>query len=162
MNSRRRFAAPHGVSGSGIRFVLASFVLLFAGACGASPADTAFEDPAGNDPLCELPVGVADTVPLFDAGAGLLIGTDSGIGRTAPGSLVHDEIAEFVQAGMTPLQALRIATVEAARFLGEEGEFGRVAVGQRADLLVVAADPLTQLDVLRRPLAVFARGQRTH
>lgn len=97
---------------------------------------------------------------LFDAGAPLLIGTDSGIGRTAPGSSVHDEIEEFIAAGLTPLQALRIATVEAARFLGEEGEFGRVAPGMRADLLLVSANPLDQTAVLRDPIAVFAKGVR--
>lgn len=97
---------------------------------------------------------------LFDAGAPLLIGTDSGIGRTAPGSSVHDEIDEFISAGLTPLQALRIATVEAARFLGEEDEFGRIAPGLRADLLLVSANPLDQPAALRTPIAVFAKGVR--
>ena len=97
---------------------------------------------------------------LHDAGAPLLIGTDSGIGRTAPGASIHQEIAEFLAAGLSPLEVLRIATVDAARFLDATDDFGRVAVGLRADLLLVADNPLTDPGVLRRPAAVVVRGRR--
>ena len=97
---------------------------------------------------------------LFDAGAPLLIGTDAGIGRTAPGVSLHQEIGQFVAAGLTPLDALRIATIDAARFLGEEDEFGQVAVGFRADLVLVDGDPTVDVGVLARPDAVIARGVR--
>ncbi len=97
---------------------------------------------------------------LYRGGAPLLVGTDAGIGRTAPGSSLHDEIAEFVAAGIPVLDVLRMATVDAARFLGAEDEFGRVAPGQRADLLLVDGDPLSNPSVLRHPVAVIARGIR--
>ncbi|MEO0557912.1 MAG: amidohydrolase family protein, partial [Bacteroidota bacterium] len=97
---------------------------------------------------------------LFEGGAGLLIGTDAGIGRTAPGTSVHDEMALFEGAGLTPAEVLRIATVEAARFLDAENAFGRIAAGLRADLLLVTHNPLEDLDALRQPEVVIARGVR--
>ena len=96
---------------------------------------------------------------LFDAGAGLLIGTDSGIDRTQPGISLHQELAEFVRAGIPALDVLRIATLEAARYLGEEGEFGAVAVGMRGDLILVRGDPLVDLSTLARPDLVLADGR---
>lgn len=99
---------------------------------------------------------------LFDAGAPLLIGTDSGIGRTAPGVSVHEEIVEFVEAGLSPLDALRIATLEAARFLDQTGEFGVVAEGYRADLLLVRGNPVENLTLMRSPDLVLARGVRAN
>lgn len=99
---------------------------------------------------------------LHAARAPLLVGTDAGIGRTEPGSSLHDEMAEFVAAGIAPLEVLRMTTVGAARFLGVENSVGRIAPGYRADLLLVDGDPLANLDVLRRPRMVLARGARLH
>lgn len=97
---------------------------------------------------------------LHDAGAPLLLGTDAGIGQTAPGTSIHDEIDEFISAGIAPREVLRLATVEAARFLGQEGEFGRILPGLRADLLLVDRDPVADPRVLRQPTLVMARGRR--
>lgn len=95
---------------------------------------------------------------LHDAGAGLLVGTDSGIDRTQPGTSMHDELAEFVAAGLRPFEALRGATADAADFLGESGEFGRIAPGLRGDLVLYAENPLTDISAVRRPLGVMVRG----
>lgn len=95
---------------------------------------------------------------LFDAGAPLLAGTDAGIGRTVPGVSLHDELAEFEAAGLTPAQVLRIATVEAAHFLDEAETFGQIRAGFRADLLLLEASPLGDLRALAEPSAVIARG----
>jgi len=97
---------------------------------------------------------------LFDGGAPLLVGTDSGIGRTMPGVSVHEEMELFVGAGLSPAEVLRIATVEAARFLEAEDEFGRIQPGLRADLLLVSENPFDDLSVLRQPDVVIARGVR--
>lgn len=97
---------------------------------------------------------------LFDAGAPLLIGTDSGIDRTLPGASLHDEMREFVEAGIPPADVLRIATMEAARFLGVEGEFGQLIPGSRADMVFVAGNPVQDMDLLRHPEAVVLRGRR--
>ena len=109
-----------------------------------------------------VPRGNRQTVvrALFEGGAPLLIGTDAGIGQTAPGTSIHDEMDLFEGAGLTPAEVLRIATVEAARFLEAEDEFGRIQPGLRADLLLVSENPLDDLGTLRRPEVVVARGVR--
>ncbi len=125
------------------------------------PTLAIFTDIASGDP--EIKANRQRMVKaLFDAGAPLLIGTDSGIGRTQPGTSIHQEIAEFVEAGLTPLQALRVATVEAARFLGESDEFGRIAPGLRADLLLVRGNPVENPARLGEPDLVLARGARAN
>ncbi len=114
-----------------------------------------------------LPAGTRDRVvanrgavvrALADAGARLLVGTDAGIDRTAAGSSIHDELADFVAAGLTPYESLRAATSAAAEFLGEQAEIGVVAPGRRADLLIVASNPLEDIGALRAPEAVVLRG----
>ncbi len=95
---------------------------------------------------------------LHHGGAQLLIGTDSGIDIVAPGSSIHDELAEFAAAGLSPYEVLRIATVEAAEFLGHADEFGTVEVGRRADLLLVDTNPLDDVAALRGLRGVVLRG----
>jgi imidazolonepropionase-like amidohydrolase len=97
---------------------------------------------------------------LHDEGAPLLLGTDCPNPFVFQGSSVLDELAHLVAAGLDRWEALRCATSEAARFLGEEGEWGTVARGQRADLLLLSRDPLHDLDALREPEAVFVAGRR--
>lgn len=97
---------------------------------------------------------------LYEAGAPLLIGTDSGIGRTQPGVSLHEEVGQFIDAGISSAAVLDIATTEAARFLGAEDEFGRVEVGLRADLLLVRANPVEDVGTLADPVAVVVRGRR--
>ncbi len=65
----------------------------------------------------------------------------------------------FVDAGLKPYDALRAATYNAARVLGELDTLGTVAVGKQADLLLVEDNPLESLAPLRRPLGVMARGR---
>ncbi len=95
---------------------------------------------------------------LHDGGAQLLIGTDSGIDIVAPGNSIHDELAEFSAAGLSPYEVLRIATVDAADFLGGSHEFGTIAVGRRADLLLVDTNPLDDVAALRELRGVVLRG----
>ncbi len=96
---------------------------------------------------------------LYDAGAPLLAGTDSGIDVVAPGSSLFDELAEFHRAGIPREQVLRIATREAARYLGESGEWGAVETGMRADLMLLDGNPLEDLTPLRAPLGTMVRGR---
>jgi imidazolonepropionase-like amidohydrolase len=95
---------------------------------------------------------------LHDAGAKLLAGTDAGIDETAPGAGMRDELAELVAAGLTPYEALRTATVNAAEFLGRSDP-GSIAVGNRADLLLLSANPLTDVQALAARIGVMTRGQ---
>jgi imidazolonepropionase-like amidohydrolase len=74
------------------------------------------------------------------AGVPLLAGTDLGTLLTFPGSSVHEELALFVErVGLTPIEALRTATIHPARFFGVEQEMGTIAVGKRADLVLLSA-----------------------
>ena len=95
---------------------------------------------------------------LHDGGARLLIGTDSGIDVVPAGSTIHAELAEFVAAGLTPYDALKIATRDAAEYLGALNEFGTVDVGRRADLLLVDRNPLASVANVRTFRGVMVRG----
>jgi imidazolonepropionase-like amidohydrolase len=96
---------------------------------------------------------------VSDAGAGLLIGTDTMVPYLVPGFTPIDEMQHFVRAGLTPYQALRAGTRDAARFLGIEAESGTVAVGKRADLLLVEANPLEDPANLWRQIGVMLNGR---
>mgnify|MGYP003700307849 CR=1 FL=1 len=96
---------------------------------------------------------------LYDAGAGLLIGTDTPNPFVLPGYAIHDELAGFAAAGIPVEDVLRVATVDAARFLGEEDAFGMVAPGLRADLVLLDRDPIADLDTLRDPAGVMVSGR---
>jgi imidazolonepropionase-like amidohydrolase len=96
---------------------------------------------------------------LSDAGAGLLIGTDTMVPYLVPGFTPIDEMQHFVRAGLTPYQALRAGTRDAARFLGVEKESGTIAVGKRADLLLVDANPLDDPSNLWGQVGVMLNGR---
>ncbi|MBC2777714.1 amidohydrolase family protein [Parasphingopyxis marina] len=98
------------------------------------------------------------TAQLQQEGAMLVAGSDSGIFTNIPGASLHDELALLVEAGLTPYQALRAATYNAAVVLGEAETVGRVAPGYRADLILVAGDPLADIGLVREPAAVIANG----
>ncbi|MBA3391922.1 MAG: amidohydrolase family protein [Deltaproteobacteria bacterium] len=79
---------------------------------------------------------------LAAGNAPLLVGTDAGNPYVIPGEAMHDEIELLVAAGVPRAHVLRAATADAGRFLGKAGVLGVVAVGARADLLLVGVDPL--------------------
>ena len=80
---------------------------------------------------------------LVAANAPILVGTDTGVPFVVPGSALHDEIELFVAAGVSRQRALRAATADAWRYIGRPHEAGVIEVGARADLVLVASDPLT-------------------
>jgi imidazolonepropionase-like amidohydrolase len=89
------------------------------------------------------------------AGANIAFGTDSGVyphGRNAI------QFGYQVRLGQTPLEALRSATTSAAGCMGWSDRVGSVAPGQFADLVALPADPLADIEVLRRPVAVVKGG----
>ena len=71
---------------------------------------------------------------------------------------IHEELANFVGAGMTPYEALKCATSEAARSLGQSEVWGTVDEGKRADLILVQGNPLSAIESLRNLEAVFING----
>ena len=94
------------------------------------------------------------------AGIPFLAGTDTPAGvDVLPGPSLHHELERLVAAGFTPAEALRAATLDPARFLKREGDFGRVAKGMIADLVLFDADPLADVRNTRRIAAVVANGR---
>ena len=90
------------------------------------------------------------------AGVRIGFGTDSGVyphGRNA------NQFRYMVRYGMTPLQAIRSATLDSARLLGHEKDFGSIAVGRSADLIAVAGDPLVDVRVLEDVRGVIQAGR---
>lgn len=97
---------------------------------------------------------------LKDTDAGILLGTDIFNAYMLPGFSIHEELELFAEAGLTPYEALRAGTVDAAEFL-EDGpaDFGMVAVGKRADLLLLNANPLDDVGNVNLREGVMLRGQ---
>src|SRR5690349_1348830 len=79
------------------------------------------------------------------AGVPILAGTDTGNPFCFPGFSLHDELALLVIAGLTPVEALRAATINPAKFLGIEDKAGTIAPGKLADLVLLDANPLTDI-----------------
>jgi len=108
----------------------------------------------------DFAVGQQNLKKLFDAGVNVGFGTDSGAlpGRI-PGFAEHRELELMVEAGLTPMQAITAATGENAKLL-HLADRGTIAVGKRADLLVLDADPLADIRNTRRMFAVYHEGRR--
>jgi imidazolonepropionase-like amidohydrolase len=95
---------------------------------------------------------------LHGAGAGLLVGTDTPHPFVMPGFSVHEELSNFVTLGMSPYEALKAATVDAAEFMGVPGYFGVIRPGVRADLILLEANPLDDVRNTSRIAGVMVRG----
>lgn len=96
---------------------------------------------------------------LREAGITVLAGSDAQTG-VFPGAGLHRELALLVEGGMTPAQAIRAATLDAARFLSasDDPDFGSVRVGKVADLLLVDGNPTFHLSALARIRTVMKGG----
>ncbi|MCY7355693.1 MAG: CIA30 family protein [Lysobacter sp.] len=94
---------------------------------------------------------------LHAAGVTVLAGTDAGNPGTAHGASLHGELALLVRAGLTPTQALAAATSAPAKRFGL-ADRGRIAVGQRADLLLVDGDPTRDITATRAIDTVWKNG----
>lgn len=94
-----------------------------------------------------------------NAGVRLLAGSDSANFCLTPGDSLHWELQRLVEAGLSPLEALQTATLNAAAAMDREDELGRVSAGYRADLLVLAENPLEDIRHLRQFAGVMRNGQ---
>jgi imidazolonepropionase-like amidohydrolase len=92
-------------------------------------------------------------------GVDLLAGTDTPTYGVYPGYGLHEELALFVAAGLTPLQALQAATTNPARFLGMQADLGTVATGKIADLVLLDANPLDDISSTQKIQAVVLNGK---
>jgi hypothetical protein len=96
---------------------------------------------------------------LYRDGVPMMTGTDIGNPFIVAGFSVHDELVEFVRAGLTPAQALRTATLDPARFLHATDSLGTVQPGKRADLVLLDANPLVDIRNTTRIRAVVVNGK---
>ncbi|MFI6013690.1 amidohydrolase family protein [Streptomyces sp. NPDC051243] len=96
---------------------------------------------------------------MVEEGVAVVAGSDAGTWYTFPGDSLLRELSLYTEAGLSPARALRMATSDAAAAWGFADDRGTVAPGQRADLLLVDADPLRDLSSLGDPAAVILGGQ---
>jgi imidazolonepropionase-like amidohydrolase len=89
------------------------------------------------------------------AGVAILAGTDS----EKPGDALDNELESLVRAGLSPAQALRSATLEAAKYLDAVQSLGTVEQGKTADLVILDADPLTDIRNVRKIAGVVLAGR---
>ncbi|KFU76123.1 Amidohydrolase family protein [Amycolatopsis lurida] len=117
-----------------------------------TPADIALQERYYQETL--RLVGVA-----HEAGVGIIGGTDCLNPYAFPGSGLHEELAFLVEAGLSPVQALKTVTGDAARFLGREATSGTVTVGKEADLVLLDANPAADIRNVAKIDTVITRGR---
>jgi imidazolonepropionase-like amidohydrolase len=140
------------------------------------------EDLAANPALRYIPEGEPNTLASFgeeerrewmntlirmkeftrrlDQSGGLLIaGTDSPNGATLPGWSLHQELELFVQAGITPIKAIQVATLNNAKIVHQDKELGTVETGKYADLVILDANPLEDIRHTRNIHRVIKNGR---
>lgn len=120
--------------------------------------DTIRAKPEFSELRPDLERALRNTRLLYDAGVQLGFGTDSGVSNRVIGFYEHRELELLVSAGVSPSAALRMATLDSARILGQDGALGEVAPGRRADLLVLRGDPLENVANTRTIEAVWIDG----
>ena len=101
------------------------------------------------------------TTQLHKAGVGLLAGSDCGAYNSYvyPGPSLHDELEALVSCGLTELQALRASAYNGAQFLKKDSDYGGIAEGKMADLVVLRENPLEDIRNTREIEMVIKNGQ---
>jgi cytosine/adenosine deaminase-related metal-dependent hydrolase len=96
---------------------------------------------------------------LHAAGVRILAGSDAPMPQVYPGFSLHNELELLVESGLSPADALRAATIGPAEFLGLSESAGSIAVGKRADLLLLDGNPLADITQTQRIRAVVLDGR---
>jgi hypothetical protein len=91
---------------------------------------------------------------LHAAGVTIVAGTDQAV----PGFSIYRELELYVQAGMTPMEAIQAATIVPARVLHRDQDLGSIEVGKLADLIVADKDPIESIHNIRTVEKVIANG----
>lgn len=96
---------------------------------------------------------------FYDAGGLLVVGTDpTGGGDVVPGYANQRAVQLLMELGLTVEEAVEVATLNGARYLGREADVGSIEVGKRADLVLMRGDPGADADAFRRMTLVFKDG----
>lgn len=96
---------------------------------------------------------------MHAAGVPIGAGTDTPIGFAMPGYSLHTELERLVEAGLSPIEAIRSATIRPAEFLRLQDQMGTIEAGKRADLVLLDANPLDSISNTRRINAVVSAGR---
>ncbi|HEY0708895.1 MAG TPA: amidohydrolase family protein [Polyangia bacterium] len=96
---------------------------------------------------------------MANAGGLVMLAADAPQRYNVPGFSLRHEMAAMVKAGLTPWQVVEAATTAPARYLGLERDFGTVAVGKRADLILIDGNPLEDVANIFRSSGVMANGR---
>ncbi len=99
---------------------------------------------------------------LHAAGVPIALGTDAGMPGTPHGAATVRELELLVQAGLTPAEALQAGTFTSASAMGLQADRGRIAKGQRADLLLVDGNPWNDIADMKRVSHVWLDGRLVH
>lgn len=115
---------------------------------------------AANSPAAEMVRKTMEFERAFVAAGGLLI---AGLDPTGNGGIVAGfgdlrEVELLVEAGFTPVEAIQIASLNGAKFLGEDARIGSIAVGKQADLMIVKGNPATTIADIEKIEIVFKDG----
>jgi imidazolonepropionase-like amidohydrolase len=98
---------------------------------------------------------------VYDAGGTLVPSTDTGAApNQVPGFALHRELALFSEAGIPNAKVIELATSVAARVMRKDAEFGSIAPGKRADILVLGGDPIADINNTRRVEVAIKDGRR--
>lgn len=142
---------PEGRTAPGTEFFPTAFMRSYAG--NWSGATTATLGDA------ELNLAIRTVRLLHEEGVPILAGSDALKRNVVPGFGLIRELRYLVAAGFSPYEALRASTADAARFMKRSAEFGTVAPGRRADLLLLAANPLKDISNVERRVGVMVGGR---
>ncbi|MEO7141921.1 MAG: amidohydrolase family protein [Bryobacteraceae bacterium] len=96
---------------------------------------------------------------MRSSGVAILAGSGSGDPLSIPGATLHDELQLLVSAGLTPMEALRSATIEPAKYLGWDDALGTIETGKVADLVLLNANPLDDIANTQKIAVVVLRGK---
>ena len=107
-------------------------------------------------------VATKNVKKIAAAGISIAIGTDSGLPGNFPGLWEHREMELLVRAGLSPMEVIRAATINGARFLGVDSRYGSISSGKVADFVVLNADPLSDITNTRKIAAVWMNGKQVN
>ncbi len=96
---------------------------------------------------------------LHRNGKGLILGSDAPQVFNVPGFSIHHELQDMLDIGLTPLEAIQIGTLNAAKYFDMEGQFGEIIENASADLILVKNNPLENLTTIKDHAGVVVRGR---
>jgi len=117
------------------------------------------DDPRVQQSFRKFGYALHNVKALFDAGVPIAVGTDAGMPGTPHGAATLREMELLVQAGLTPSQALMAGTANSARAMNEIADRGTIEKGKRADLVLIAGSPWTNIADIRMTERVFIDGK---